>query len=1088
MSDSARRQPRAQTALLIGRPHLEARLDEAFGMRLTTVVGGAGFGKTTLLTAWSRDVESAWHTAVTTDRGLGPFARRLVRALRPFVSDISTDAGFLVSPPDDAMRADALATHMAGELAETLDHDLVLIVDDVDELRGTPSAQLVDALVRRGPSTLHVILAGREDPPFPIQRLRGQGQVLELDAAALAFGPDEIGDLLELYLDEDARALAHQVSELTGGWPAAVRLAVRALEQAGPHDRSSALAGLRRPEGLLLDYLSEEVIGKETPAVRRLIAVVAPFDGFTTELCEALGVVESRATVDALRRRGLFVAADGRDGLLTLHAVIREFARERLAPDEDELRELYRRAAAWFEGEGRVEDALRWLLETGDTSVVAGFVAEHGETLLTQGAADAVIQAGSLLTAPGDARVAATLGEAHSLKGNWEEALACYERAAGDDAELTAGLAWRIGRLHWDRGNTTEAGAVFARGRTDGSGSEDEALLLAWSSAPYWSAGDNGRARELADRALATARDSGSARALAAAHNAVALTHLGVDNGRFEQHMTAALEAAEAAGDVLQLVRFTINRCGPAEPSEAVELLAAAITLAELAGAGLYLARALNARGENYLAMGRYDTAVNDLRRALSLWERHGSARRAWALMSLASVARQRGDLAYARAAYREALEASNDAEGSINARSGLARVIAFDDPAEARRLASTAVEDGRRFAPMLSTALLAAGWVALACGDREAASAYASEATAETHRRRTRFEYAEALELAAMTATDPTAGRGLLEESLDVWREVGNDVAAARVDLAIGRLADDRTRAERAERRLRSAGVRSQASGAAGLLACLPSLDPHPVRLRTLGTFALLRDGQAVPVAEWHSRKARDLLKILIARRGRAATRDSLIEWLWPGEDPARIGNRLSVALSVLRSVLDPDRRHGPDRLVAANESGIALRRDAIPIDVDEFLSDAETGLRLHRDGRPAKARESLLAAEAAYAGDFLEEDLYADWAAPLREEARLAYIAVGHALATLASADGELDDAARYLLRVLERDPYDEQAHLALVETLVRAGHHGEARRCYATYTARMGEIGVEPTGYPSATPASAQVRSASSGRGRI
>ncbi len=409
--------------------------------------------------------------------------------------------------------------------------------------------------------------------------------------------------------------------------------------------------------------------------------------------------------------------------------------------------------------------------------------------------------------------------------------------------------------------------------------------------------------------------------------------------------------------------------------------------------------------------MGRFDDAVADLRRALSLWERHGSARRAWALMSLASVARHRGDLAYARAAYREALEASTDAEGSINARSGLARVLAYEDPDEAHRLAQAAIDEGRRFPPMLAMALVGGGWVALARGDRESALALGREAVVETHRRRTRFEYAEALELEAIAHAEPAETLGLLEESLTVWRELGNDVAAARVELAIGRLGADRARSDRAWRVLRAAGVREHAAGAAGLLGALAPEGPEPVRVRTLGSFALLRQGEAVPVGEWQSRKARDLLKLLVARRGRATPREFLIDALWPGEEPAKLGNRLSVALSLLRSALDPERRFGSDRFVSGGTTGVALRVDELPVDVEEFLADADAGLTLLREGDHGAARERLLAAEAAYAGDFLEEDAYADWAVPLREEARVAYIAVAHALAQLATDAGDLD-----------------------------------------------------------------------------
>jgi tetratricopeptide (TPR) repeat protein len=767
---------------LLERPRLEARLDGVFGKRLTTLTAGAGYGKTTLLAQWSQDVACAWHTFGATDRRLASFTARLARRLEPHLDELPADAEGRVAPPDDAMRADAIAAHVAGRLEGALDHDFVLILDDVHELGQSPSARLVAGLVRQVPPSVHVVLSSRAEPPFRIQRLRGQDEVLELDAAELAFGIDEIEDLLELMLDAQARALASELHALTAGWPAAVRLAVRALEQSDPADPTAALQRLRHPNGPLLEYLAEEVLDREPPGVRRLIGAVASFDRFTPDLCEELGLARSREAIDALRRRGFFLAKGDDSAGLSLHAIVREFAHERLAPPEDERHDLELRAAAWFEREGWLDDAQRALRAGGDDARFARFLVERGEELLSRGGADALVEAA--LALPERLRTGALdeiLGEAYSVKGDSEQALACYGRAAGDDETLPTSLAWRFGRLYWDLGQLDEATSVFARGRLDGSSPADEALLLAWSASPHWSSGDVDRAADLAAQALDVAKTAGSPRALAAAHNALGLTHLGRDNAAFERHMVAALEAAKEAGDILQVVRFTVNRCGPAEPTDAIAWLAEAISFAELAGAPLYLARALNARGENALALGRFDDAGADFRRALSLWEQHGSARRAWALMSLASVARQRGDLTYARAAFREALEASDDAQGRINAGSGLARVLGYDDPDEARRLAEVAVDEGRRLGYLVGPALIAAGWVALARGEAEQARGHARDAAAETHRQRVWYEYAEALELEAIASLDPDRAPALLEESAEVWRQVGKTTSPSR-------------------------------------------------------------------------------------------------------------------------------------------------------------------------------------------------------------------------------------------------------------------------------------------------------------------
>jgi DNA-binding SARP family transcriptional activator len=232
-----------------------------------------------------------------------------------------------------------------------------------------------------------------------------------------------------------------------------------------------------------------------------------------------------------------------------------------------------------------------------------------------------------------------------------------------------------------------------------------------------------------------------------------------------------------------------------------------------------------------------------------------------------------------------------------------------------------------------------------------------------------------------------------------------------------------------------------------------------------TLGLFALARNGRPVDRREWQSKKARDLLKLLITRRRRPAPRDWLMEALWPGQDPALLSNRLSVALSTLRSVLDPEHRCAPDHFLAASAATVTLRSDHVEVDVEQFLAEGRSALELVRDGDLDAARPRLEAAEAAYLGDFLEEDLYEDWAVPLREEARSLYISVLAGLAETAHAAGRHDTAIRYRLRLLERDRWDEAAHLGLIAALVAARRHGEARRAHRDYARRMREIGIEP-----------------------
>ncbi|HEY5989375.1 MAG TPA: BTAD domain-containing putative transcriptional regulator [Streptosporangiaceae bacterium] len=240
-------------------------------------------------------------------------------------------------------------------------------------------------------------------------------------------------------------------------------------------------------------------------------------------------------------------------------------------------------------------------------------------------------------------------------------------------------------------------------------------------------------------------------------------------------------------------------------------------------------------------------------------------------------------------------------------------------------------------------------------------------------------------------------------------------------------------------------------------------------VSIGCLGAFRVFRDGAPLSASAWQSKKARTLLKILVARRGRSTTRDLLMEALWPEEDVERLANRLSVALTTVRAVLDPAKRYPPDHFLAGDKDAVRLNLANLPVDVEAFMALAERGLALDRAGRGVEAESLLREAEAAYAGDFLEEDLYEDWAAALREEARSTYVSVARVLARRAAAAADHDSAARYYLRILEKDGWDEGAHLGLVEALERAGRRGDARRRYRAYVSRMEEIEVPVTAFP-------------------
>jgi DNA-binding SARP family transcriptional activator len=1073
--------PPAAPSATLAREALQARLDEAPRRRLTTIVAGAGFGKSTLLAAWAQRHEVAWYTLDADDAALSRLGRGIVDALRLRVPDLPADlasapgaAGGPDAGADARARADAFAAALSEALHERLHRSVGLVLDDLHELAADGAAmRVVEALCRQAPPGLYLVLASRAEPPFSIDRLRGQGQVLELGAADLAFDAAEVDALLRAELGGEE--LGETLHAATGGWPAAVRLACEAMRGLPAEERPAAVERLRRPGGALFGYLAREVLAQEAPAVRELVRLTAPLERVHPDLCAALGIDAAAEALASLARRGLFVEHLGSTGAwFAPTALTRDVALASLPVAADEARELHERAGRWYAATDEPALALRSLRAVGDDAAIAALLIEHGPALLAEGAVEAVVEAGDALADEHhDATLERLLGEAHQLRGDWDEALRCLDRSAGPDGAIDAGLAWRIGLIHHLRGRLDAALEAYGRGHEGAQPSGDAALLHAWHASALWLRSDADACREHATRAHAIATVTGDERALAAAHTVLAmLAALDGDRAANDAHYLRALDYAERARDSLQVIRIRVNR-GSRNLEEgaydaAIAELDLAIRLADLAGFGTFRALALTNRGESRLRLGRLEEAVADLEAARAVYQRLGSDDVAYPLGILGDVYRERGDLALARAAYEESArraDAMGDVQVLVPSLAGLARVLAADDPEQARALAERAVGYGAGMGQV--GALLALGHVALAAGDLEAAARAAAEAGAAARARRERAGLAEALELEGCAAGSARARQSAFEQAVAVWRDLRNPLGEARAQLALAQALDDGELAAAAEARLRELGARPQATRADAAPAAALAIE-------ALGGFRVLRDGAPVPRSEWRSRKARDLLKILVARHGRPVQRDALIEALWPGEDPVRCANRLSVALSTLRGVLDPRRRFGADHFVASSGGAVALDLEHVAVDLEAFLRDAVDGLALREEGRVAEAHERLLSAEAAYAGDLLEEDLYEDWAVAAREDARDVYVRVARCLAADAREVGDHDGAVRFLLRVLERDPYDEEAHLALAAAYADAGRHGEARRAFRAYRSRMDEIGVEPASFPVSTPA--------------
>ncbi|MDH5235606.1 MAG: hypothetical protein OEW77_11660, partial [Gemmatimonadota bacterium] len=337
---------------VVRRDELAARIAEGLAGRLVAVVAGAGYGKTTLLRLALERIEWPWTWCSCDPRLLD--ARLLVAHLAAAVSD--RFPGF---DPRFAWTGDREhdVAAFAGELLETVPEPFVIALDDV-HLLPEASAGALGPLLDHLPPTVHLAMAGRAPLPFGLGRLR-LGSLLEIDERQLAMSVDEARDLIDamgIALDEASLEKLHARTE---GWPAGIILAAQSNLPA--EDRA-----LTRAE---FDYLAEEVMARQPPAVQSFLLDTAILGRFAPTLAAAVtGRDDAGDVIRGLVDGHLFTTPlDEAGGWYRYHHLFQAFLRRKLHEGDGERAPvLHARAADWWLAAGEVVEAVPHILAAGD--------------------------------------------------------------------------------------------------------------------------------------------------------------------------------------------------------------------------------------------------------------------------------------------------------------------------------------------------------------------------------------------------------------------------------------------------------------------------------------------------------------------------------------------------------------------------------------------------------------------------------------------------------------------------------------------------------------------------------------------------
>lgn len=373
------------------RPRLCERLSAGLGGRLLLVSAPAGFGKSSLAVEFCQGLpahwQSLWLGLSPRDSDPGRFLERLLEGLQDYFAQLGRQSLGLLKmrqrhqPFAFEEWLDGLLDELAVHLSPTA--PLLLVLDDYHLAQGPVLDRCLQFFLNHLPDGLLVMVTSRQRPDWHLARLRLSRQLLELHEQDLRLTHDEAVTLLDRHSASLRGEALENLIQRSEGWVAGLRFWLLAASEAGA---GGALPqSLHGGEGLIRDYLLEEVIDCLPMEVQAFLYDTAPQERFCSELCDA--VREAHDSAEILRflsaHQVFLVPLDEQGHWYRYHHLFSDLLRTRPAAQAMvPVASLHLRACRWFSAQGLLDEAVEQALRAGHLDVAANLVQNLSEEQL----------------------------------------------------------------------------------------------------------------------------------------------------------------------------------------------------------------------------------------------------------------------------------------------------------------------------------------------------------------------------------------------------------------------------------------------------------------------------------------------------------------------------------------------------------------------------------------------------------------------------------------------------------------------------------------------------------------------------------
>ena len=351
---------------IVQRHRLLNLLDEGAKYPLTLCIASSGWVKGTLLTSWASHTDKyvSWLQVDEADNEVAMFSQKLTSSLLAMLSKQND----LLDPPPGTPSLDLAwalehISHITGE------HTLIL--NDYHLVSNPEVHETVIALIRRAPTSLHLIVSSESVPPFPLSSFRAHGQLFEVSALDLAFTRGDLRLLLRENMIDLEETSVERLIDLTGGWPAALHLALLQIKRIDPKNRDDFVLNIGVRDRHITEWLNDAIYETLPPHIRVFMLDTCILDELSVSLCDTIRAAnDSREYIAWLKGHGLVSPIDAQSTSFAYPKLLRAFLRNQFSRTNDLAHEkdLWQKAAAWHQERGELLLAAECHLASGDTT------------------------------------------------------------------------------------------------------------------------------------------------------------------------------------------------------------------------------------------------------------------------------------------------------------------------------------------------------------------------------------------------------------------------------------------------------------------------------------------------------------------------------------------------------------------------------------------------------------------------------------------------------------------------------------------------------------------------------------------------